>query len=412
MDFGTDGIRSTDIDGLARMGYLMGRAQRGKSKVTLASDNRPTSPRIVRAVAAGLRAAEVDVLYGGVMPTPALQYATRLFTADAGIMVTASHNGPRYNGLKYVDADGRKPTPDEREALVSAMQGESYREEECNPTPLDNLAKAYAERYRTRGPLPLRVGIDCANGAAYPIVKRVMNAVEASATYLHHGDGKQINRDCGALHPEGLCQIEGVDMCFALDGDGDRCVLVTKRGRVVDGDGILYLLAAYHRQKGEPIGPAVVGTTMTNGALAQALSAMDLHLIRVDVGDQNVTNALCAKGLKLGGEPSGHIFMDSDISDGIDTGLRLMQIAAEYDLDDMLEVYRPLPQYHVTVKDTPDALRRAKAAGDKWQDYLAGTGRVVVRASGTEPVVRIMVECLSTSLAKNIGDSIVAAAIK
>ena len=411
MNFGTDGIRSTDIDLLCTAGYQLGKAQQGKSKVVLAEDNRPTSRRIAKAVAGGLYAAGVDILYGGVMTTPAVQYATKYLTADAGIVVTASHNVAKYNGLKYVDADGRKPSRDELEALSAALDdGAPYREGEL-PAVSDNLSKVYTEKFRHFGEIPLHIAVDCANGAAYPTIKRVFGQHKIEGVYLHHGDGKQINRDCGALHPEGLLQHKDVDMAFALDGDGDRCILVTANGRVVDGDGMLYLLAAYYTQKRVDVGGAIASTILANGALSTALSQLGLRLVRTDVGDSVVAQAMRRNKLAIGGEPSGHILLDGEVADGIYTALTIAQVALEYDLDALLAPYHPLPQYHTKVRLSEDVLRRAKTAAGKWQDYLADTGRVVVRPSGTEPIVRIMVECASRTLAQTIGDSIAQAAV-
>lgn len=412
MDFGTDGIRMQNVEELCRVGYGMGVAQRGKSKIVLAEDNRPTSRRVAAAVAAGLEKAGCDVLYAGVAPIAAMQYAVRYFTADGGIMVTASHNPPKYNGLKYVDADGRKPSDEELSALAAAMEGVPYAGEEVALSPSDVVAKAYLGKFRAMGEIPLRVAVDCANGAAYPTVKRVFVGKVRDAVFLHHGEGKFINRDCGALHPETLLAVEDADMGFALDGDGDRCVAVTRGRRIVRGDEILYLLAKYYRLRRMDLGAGLASTVMANGALGKALSALGLRLYRTDVGDRNVWELMQARGCVLGGEPSGHILAADGVSDGIMTGLTLAGIAAEMDLDEALADYRPWPQYHAEVPLTPAALRYAKAAEAKWQDYLGETGRVVVRASGTEPVVRVMVECESMHLAENIAVSIVQAAKK
>lgn len=408
--YGTDGIRMADMTALMRLGYQMGLAQRGKGKVAVAEDNRPTSDKIAGAVMAGLWDAGVDIVYGGVLPTPALQYATRMLTADAGIMVTASHNPAAYNGLKYFDADGQKPTEEGARQLMDAMRDLPYTEREYLPQVQDVMAKVYRQKFRSLGNIPLKVAVDCANGAAYPMVKRILSEHGVEGVYLHHGEGKQINRDCGALHPQSLARTEGVDMGFALDGDGDRCVVVTRGGRVVDGDGILYLLARYRQQKGMDVGGVIVSTVMANDALKQALAPMDIRLVRTQVGDSHVAQSMRQNGALLGGEPSGHILVDGHPADGIYTGLLVAQIALEMDLDDLLRDYHPLPQYSTRIKASPEALRRATAASEKWQDYLSGTGRIVVRPSGTEPVVRIMVECLSAHLAENIALSIAQAA--
>ena len=409
MYFGTDGIRSQDVEALRKMGYQMGFAQRGKGTVVVAEDNRPSSERIVKAVLAGLRDAECEILYGGVMPIAALQYAVNHFTADAGIMVTASHNPARYNGLKFFNAEGVKPDAAEIEALERAMAEVTYAGQEYTLAPTDTMVKAYVDKFARFGPLPLRIAVDCANGAAYPTVKRIVSRLSPDAIYLHHGEGKWINRACGATQPDILRELHDVDLSFALDGDGDRCILVTRGHRVVDGDGMLYLLARYYRAQGRDLGVGVVSTVMANGALAKALNSLGLRLFRCDVGDKNVAMTMREKGCVLGGEPSGHILIEEGASDGILTGLTMAAIATQMDIDEALADYEPWPQYHTEVALSPHALRLAKAAEDKWRDYLAGTGRVVVRPSGTEPVVRIMVECESMHLAENIAESIVQA---
>lgn len=408
--FGTDGIRSTDTQALCQWGYQLGRALEGKSKVLVAKDNRPTSDKIAASVMAGLRDAEVDILYGGIMPTPAVQYATVYHTADAGIVVTASHNPPCYNGLKYVDADGRKPDAEMAERLSTALEAIRPVDAEYTPTVQDNLLKSYTRKFTRVGRLPLRVAVDCANGAGYPVVKHILSLHGAEGVYLHHGAGKQINHACGATCPD-LAGAGEVDMGFALDGDGDRCMLMTPKGRWVDGDGILYLLALDSVRRGNPL-REVVGTIMSNGALSSALSALGGRLVRTDVGDGNVWARMLRDGATLGGEPSGHILTEDGVSDGIGTGILLMQMAMECDLDEALAGWHPIPQCHTQCPRREDNLRRALAAAEKWQDYLGGTGRVVVRPSGTESVLRIMAECPEESLARTVAESIAQAAVK
>ena len=408
--FKTDGIRSTNIAWLCQVGYRLGRAMQGKSKVVLGCDNRPTGDKIVAAVYAGLCDARVDVLYAGVVPTPCVQWATPYYVADAGIVVTASHNAAGYNGLKYIACTGEKAEQEElaalEKALAEAPEGQGDKLPPANP----NIAKQYCLSLgKEAAGLDLALAVDCANGAAYATAKRVLGATQAKVHYLHHGEGKHINRDCGALYPDALRQTvldEGLDMGFALDGDGDRCVAVTRGGAIVDGDGILYLLARDRREQGTLPEAGVVSTILANGALGVALKALGIRLHQCEVGDAHVRGAMARYGCTLGAEPSGHVLTDRP-ADGLLTGILLSQLAMRRDLDGWLADYRPYPRCSADCPMGPNTLAMAQKAADKWQDYLGATGRVVVRASGTEPVVRIMAECAQASLAHTVVEGIV-----
>lgn len=405
--FGTDGIRSTNANALCRLGYRLGYAQKGKSKVVLGRDNRPGGEAIAASVAQGLADARVDVLYVGVVPTPVVQWATPFCAADAGIVVTASHNGPDYNGLKYVGENGEKADAAELEVLWRAMSAAPDNTGRRLPPVNESIVKAYCEAIAVGAIDGLQIGVDCANGASYNAIRRVFAKSKANVMYIHHGDGKNINRRCGALYPESLCETvrqQGLDIGFALDGDGDRCIAVTKQGRVIDGDDTLYLLTLLDGERYASAG--VVGTVLTNGALGNALRQAGIRLHRSDVGDGNVAALMKKTGSRLGAEPSGHVLLDSGYADGLRTGLALCALAARHDLDSALAGYQPYPQCHTTCPQNVSALALAKKLGEKWQDYLGKTGRVVVRESGTEPVIRIMVECSSMSLAQNVADSI------
>ena len=375
--FGTDGIRSTNTNALCRFGYRLGFAQKGKSKVVLGRDNRPDGEAIAAYVAQGLADAQVDVLYVGIVPTPVVQWATPFCAADAGIIVTASHNGPDYNGLKYVGENGEKADVDELQALWQAMSAAPDGTGRRLPPVNDSIVKAYCEAISVGAIDGLQIGVDCANGASYNVIRRVLGKSKANVMYVHHGDGKNINRLCGAVHPESLCEIvrrEGLDMGFALDGDGDRCIAVTKQGRVIDGDDMLYLLTLFDSERYASAG--VVGTSLTNGALGNVLRQAGIRLHRSEVGDGNVAALMKKTGSHLGAEPSGHVLLDSGYADGLRTGLALCALAARYDLDSALAGYQPYPQCHTTCPQSVGALVLVKKLGEK---YNKSSAQVILR---------------------------------
>ncbi|SFR48831.1 phosphoglucosamine mutase [Thiomicrospira sp. ALE5] len=417
--FGTDGIRSRVGQGLMtpdqvlKLGWATGQVlkQRGASRVLIGKDTRISGYMFESALEAGLIYAGIDVLLLGPMPTPAIAYLTRTFRADLGIVISASHNPHYDNGIKFFDAQGLKVS-DELELAIEAAFGQSI----CHPeqaTHLAELGKAqrindapgrYIEFCKStfdgQASLEgLHLVVDCAHGATYHIAPAVFEELGAKVTRIGvEPNGLNINQQCGATHLDKLVetvQVSGADIGIALDGDGDRLMLVTNTGRIVDGDDILYLLARYKY----PDHRAVVGTLMTNLGIEQALAAIGKKLHRANVGDRYVMAKLKEQSLLLGAEGSGHILCldKSSTGDGIIAALQFLSIYCEQGgwgvlLDGLTKF--PMRMINVKVSNQYDPesyppLLQAIAGFEKQYQYEA---RLLIRASGTEPLVRVMVE--------------------
>ncbi len=392
MKFGTDGLRgraNTEIG--AELALRLGNAAASTlgPRVAVAMDTRPSGPMLEAAVVAGVAAAGGRALRCGVLPTPGLSALVAELDADAGIMITASHNPARDNGLKVLARGGGKLEAAGRAALERAL-GEAL----VNATEVGGVevvANAQ-ERYvaavlaAARGPGRWLTGhtvvVDTANGAATGIAGRVLAALGARVIAIGDGRGDAINAGVGAVHPEAMVaavRSHGAAAGIALDGDADRVVLCDATGRIVDGDGILYLLGA---------GSSVVGTIMSNAGLERALAARGTRLVRAAVGDANVADAMRAHAASLGAEPSGHVLF----ADGLPTGCGLLAALRALAPDPStlaarLADYRPTFQAHaVGPRKALDGLAAAIA------ELEVDGARVVARPSGTEPVVRLMVE--------------------
>ncbi|HET6398303.1 MAG TPA: phosphoglucosamine mutase, partial [Candidatus Thermoplasmatota archaeon] len=372
------------------------------------------------ALAAGLTARGVEVVHLGVIPTPGVSYLTRHLRASAGIVISASHNPFEDNGIKFFAASGEK-LPDSLEADIEARLGAPFDEvsgvsvgtvedyHEAERLYCDFLAEHAPE---LRG---MRVALDCANGATFRVAPRVFQRAGASVFAMYTApDGRNINLGCGSTHPEHLQRLvrqEGYDLGIAFDGDGDRAILVDGNGEVVHGDHILYMTALHRREK------AVVATLMSNMGLEVKLREAGIELERTAVGDRYVHERLLERGLSLGGEQSGHVlFLDiAPTGDGILTALRAL--AALRDSGASLAEWRDrLPMFpqtlvNVRVNDkhglggnptVQDALRAAEGR-------MAGRGRINLRPSGTEPLVRVMVEGPDESEIAEIAQSVAAA---
>ncbi|MDA5134324.1 phosphoglucosamine mutase [Psychrobacter sp. ANT_H3] len=429
--FGTDGIRGKfgelpiTPDFILKLGYVTGLVliennnnPARKPSVVIGKDTRLSGYVIEGALQAGFNAAGVDVHMLGPLPTPAIAHLTRSFNADAGVVISASHNPYFDNGIKFFSGDGKKLTDELQNAIndkLTAIMAASGNNDALMPI-LDpaklgknnriNDAKGrYIEFCKGSFPYQydldhLTVVVDCANGAGYSVAPRVMRELGANVIAINNKpDGININAKCGSTHPESLQKAvleHEADVGIALDGDGDRIVMVDEAGELVDGDGILYVLATQGQTKAK----GVVGTLMSNMGLELALKDADIEFTRAKVGDRYVMQDLEANGWILGGEPSGHILCldKSRTGDAIIAGLQILAVmqARGKALSDLTEGFEVLPQKLINVRlsqmQDPFEHEELVNAFDKARATLEGRGRLLIRQSGTEPMIRVMVE--------------------
>jgi len=435
--FGTDGIRGRvgegpiSADFMLRLGRAAGRVLAGDKPhavVVIGKDTRISGYMFEAALEAGLVAAGADVRMLGPMPTPAVAYLTRSLRADAGIVISASHNPHEDNGIKFFSALGEK-LADEVELAIEAELDRPF-------TTVDSgkLGKAaripdaltrYAEFCKASIPDTLslagwKIALDCAHGATYQVAPKVFSELGAEVTAIGvTPDGLNINRGVGSMHPEAIIahvRESGADLGIAFDGDGDRLVMVDSDGRLLDGDALIYLLAHDWRESGRLRGP-VVGTLMTNYALEKSLGEGGIEFIRARVGDRFVHKALVERDGLLGGEASGHLLcLDSaSTGDAIVAALQVLEVLVRQgrSLGEALAAYQPLPQKTVNVRIEPNArpldAPAVQAARLQAEASLEGKGRLVLRPSGTEPVVRVTVEAADAVLMQHVLDELSAA---
>ncbi|MBX9961884.1 MAG: phosphoglucosamine mutase [Burkholderiales bacterium] len=422
--FGTDGVRGKvgelpiTPDWMMRLGHAAGevlardrRASTEHAAVLIGKDTRISGYLLESALQAGLAAAGVDVLLAGPMPTPGVAYLTRALRLSAGIVISASHNPFDDNGIKFFGADGRKLADDvehEIEARIeapmtcmpSARLGKARRIGDAAGRYIEFCKSTFPNDLDLRG---LKIVVDCANGAAYHVAGPVLHELGADVVEVaNQPDGFNINAGCGATKPAHLRQhvIEhGADVGIALDGDGDRLIMVDGEGRIYDGDQLLYLIARNRQREGRFAG-GVAGTLMTNYGMEQALERRGIPFARAKVGDRYVLELLFERGWTLGGENSGHIVcLDKHTTgDGIISALQVLTAlrTASETLAQACEDLRLFPQILVNVpmrrgfdfrqhEDVSSLLAETEAT-------LRGRGRVLLRPSGTEPVLRVMVE--------------------
>ncbi|MEE4185076.1 MAG: phosphoglucosamine mutase [Gammaproteobacteria bacterium] len=432
--FGTDGIRGrVGIDPMtARFALRLASAAaqvlapRGGS-VVIGKDTRVSGYMFESALEAGFVAAGMDVYLLGPLPTPAIAYTTRSVGADLGVVISASHNKYEDNGIKFFDRQGRKLS-DEIELAIEAQLGEPAitrpSESLGRARRLDNARDQYQRFALSTVPAKLRLDgmkivVDCSNGAAYKVAPRVLSELGANVIPIGCSpNGKNINLDCGSTHPELLqATVAGVgaDLGVALDGDGDRLLMVDHTGKLVDGDQLLFVLANARQSAGTLQGP-VVGTLMSNLGLERSLQARGVEFLRANVGDRYVLEMLQAHAGVLGGETSGHLICLDKTTTGdglisalqilcaiVDSGMRLAELVAD------MPVY-PQTLINVRVAAQPDLNNAAiQAALQSVETQLGDRGRVVLRASGTEPVVRVMVEGQDQAEVMAVADRIAAA---
>ena len=417
--FGTDGVRGMvgefpiTPEFAMKLGWAAGKvlSERGTKKVIIGKDTRISGYLLETALEAGLIAAGINVVLLGPMPTPAVAYLSQTFRAEAGIVISASHNPYHDNGIKFFAGDGRK-LPDEVELAIEAKLDEPMTcvasEKLGKAKRLESADGRYIEFCKSQFPKELsleglKVVLDCANGATYHIAPSVMRELGAEVIPTAcEPNGVNINDNCGATHVEALKKAvleHQADVGIAYDGDGDRVMMVDHDGHVFDGDDIVYIIACQAVSDGN-LGGGVVGTVMSNMGLENALKARGIAFARSKVGDRYVMELLGEKGWKIGGESSGHVLNLDLIStgDGIVSSLQVLaaMVAQNKTLKDLGEGFSKYPMKMINVRYStaadPTEQPSVKAVVAEVEAQLAGKGRVLLRKSGTEPVVRVMVE--------------------
>lgn len=441
--FGTDGIRGTvgqppiTPDFVMKLGWaagrVLGRESPGRRQVLIGKDTRVSGYMFESALEAGLSAAGVDIQLLGPMPTPGIAYLTRTFRAKAGIVISASHNPFDDNGIKFFSHEGKK-LPDDIEVAIEAELDRPLETVASRELGKARRVEDAAGRYVEFCKSTLRAGsslaglklvVDCAHGATYHIAPAVFSELGADVVTLGSSpDGFNINEKCGATDPvalQGAVRMHKADVGIALDGDGDRLIMVDADGEVLDGDELTFIIARRRQNTGSLSG-SVVGTQMSNLGLEQAVKTLGLGFKRAKVGDRYIMEMLQQGGWTLGGESSGHIIcLDlTTTGDGIISALQVLEamICSEQPLNELKRGMTKYPQTLVNVRmeqkiDVLSLPEVVKAVGSV-EAKLADSGRVLLRPSGTEPVVRVMVEgrdeALVDTLARELADEVEAAA--
>ena len=435
--FGTDGFRgeankNLNVYHAFKIGRFIGdyfsKKNNGSGKILIGKDTRRSSYMFEDALSAGITSSGSNAHLLHVTPTPSVSYITRTEDFDCGIMITASHNPYYDNGIKIINKYGEKMQDDFLYKLEEYIDSDIKDidlavGEEIGRT-VDyiggrNRYIAYLIQTVTKSFEGIRVGLDCANGAAFTIAKPVYDALGAD-TFLISAEpnGFNINKDAGSTHIDGLRKyvVENkLDLGFAFDGDCDRCIAVDNEGNVIDGDSILYILANYMKKDGALDSNTVVTTVMSNIGLYKAFDKLGINYEKTDVGDKNVHDRMYEKDIELGGEQSGHIIIKkfANTGDGILTSLKIMEamIESKNDLKSLVRDLKIYPQVliNVRVKDKNTVLDNEKvsASVEKIEKELENSGRVLVRKSGTEPLIRVMVEAETEKIANDSAMEIV-----
>ncbi|WP_394175964.1 phosphoglucosamine mutase [Thalassotalea litorea] len=431
--FGTDGVRGLvgkapiSPEFVMKLGWAAGKvlATSGTKKVMIGKDTRISGYMLESALEAGFSAAGIDIGLMGPMPTPAVAYLTKTFRAEAGIVISASHNPYYDNGIKFFSNDGEK-LPDDIELAIEKMIDEPM---DCvesaklgKAVRINDAAGRYIEFCKSNFPTPLslkglKLVVDCANGATYHIAPNVFRELGANVIeYATKPDGININDECGATSMANVSRLvveHEADLGIALDGDGDRLMMVDHLGNVIDGDELIFIIARAAQLRGQLEG-GVVGTLMSNMGLELALQKLDIPFERANVGDRYVMEKLKANNWQLGAENSGHIINLNCTStgDGIVAALNVLQAIQESgkNLFTLRQGMQKLPQLLVNVRFVEGSDPLADAAVQQQvktvEQQLSGRGRVLLRKSGTEPLVRVMVEGPDAAEVKTLAESI------
>ena len=421
--FGTDGFRgeanvTLTVEDAYKVGRFLGwyygqKTKADRCRVVIGKDTRRSSYMFEYSLVSGLTASGADVYLLHVTTTPSVSYVVRTEEFDCGIMISASHNPYYDNGIKVINGRGEKLEEETIEKIESYLDGEMgeipFAKRDAIGRTVDYAAGrnryiGYLISLATRSFKNMRVGLDCANGSASAIAKNVFDALGAETHVINNTpDGLNINTNCGSTHIEGLQKyvVENhLDVGFAYDGDADRCLAVDSEGKLVDGDKILYVCGKYMKEQGTLVNNTVVTTVMSNFGLYKAFEREGISYEKTAVGDKYVYENMFQNGHCLGGEQSGHIIFSKHATtgDGILTSLKLMEVILEKKetlakLADEVQIYpQVLKNVRVKDKEAAQADRDVQAEVQKVSDALGDTGRILVRPSGTEPLIRVMVE--------------------
>ncbi|WP_079204773.1 phosphoglucosamine mutase [Pseudomonas sp. CC6-YY-74] len=431
--FGTDGIRGRvgefpiTPDFMLKLGWAAGMAFRkqGKCRILIGKDTRISGYMFESALEAGLSAAGADVMLLGPMPTPAIAYLTRTFHAEAGIVISASHNPHHDNGIKFFSGQGTK-LPDEIELMIEELLDAPMTVVESGQlgkvSRINDAAGRYIEFCKSSVPSStdfagLKIVVDCANGAAYKVAPSVFRELGAEVLVLSaQPDGLNINHDCGSTHVEALqaaVVAQQADLGIAFDGDADRVLMVDHTGALVDGDELLFIIARDLQERGKLQG-GVVGTLMSNLGLELALADLGIPFVRAKVGDRYVVAELLARNWQMGGENSGHLvcFQHTTTGDAIIAALQVLLALRRrgQSLAEARQGLRKCPQVLINVRYSGgvDPLEHpaVRDASARVTEQMAGRGRVLLRKSGTEPLLRVMVEGDDEALVRGYADEL------
>lgn len=432
--FGTDGVRGIANKELSpelafkigHIGASLLAPSNKRGKIVIGKDTRVSGDLLESALISGICSAGVDVLRVGVITTPAVSYLTKSYSADAGIVISASHNPAEYNGIKLFGSMGYK-IPDEVEDEIEKRieNGESAPKPIGGEVGTVEYAMDAKEKYiehavnTINGELDgFSVALDCANGAAYEVSPRILRDMGANVFALHtKPDGLNINKGCGSTYPENIREItmsHEVDLGLAYDGDADRVIAIDEKGNIIDGDFIMAACAVYLKKMGKLPKDTIVTTVMTNMGFDLAMRREGINIVKTNVGDKYVLREMLKCGAVLGGEQSGHvIFLDHNpTGDGIITALQLMSVMRDTGkkLSELVSIMTRLPQVLINVKIVEKSglkdNKNIQKAVEEAEIELGVEGRILVRPSGTEPLIRVMVESDTKEKANNVAEKV------
>ena len=440
--FGTDGIRGTvnkdKVTALMAVNlamaageYFYGRAGTKRSRVLIGKDTRLSGYMLEPALVAGFTSVGLDSITTGPLPTPAIAHLTRVLRCDLGVMISASHNPYQDNGLKLFGADGFKLNDEVENEIQSRMISGPILAKSENlgrARRMEDAIGRYSEFVKQVLPkredlTSMKVVLDCSNGASYKVGPEVLFELGADSVIIGvEPNGKNINLDCGAMYPENMAKItkqEGADLGIALDGDADRVIFSDENGEIINGDQIIAVLAREMQKNNELIDNQVVGTLMSNLGLENYLNKLNIYLHRTNVGDRYILDKMIKSNSKLGGEPSGHILLSdfAKTGDGLLTAIKILSLLKKSGLkaSKFLRPFNPIPQSLKNLKNIDkNVLLNQNIINlvEKKQQELGKKGRILLRPSGTEDLIRIMVECTDLNLLKSTTEIISKAIIK